>query len=75
MNYEFLPSEIKLLSIFFFKLKIWDEGVVIFFEVKPRIFFFYTFLRVSVRKIHIVKNKTKLHPTELNKIYDDTNKK
>jgi hypothetical protein len=30
--------------------------------------FFYTFLRVSLRKINIFR-KAKLHPTELNKVY------
>jgi hypothetical protein len=40
-----------------------------FFGAKLKIFFFYTFLRTSPLKINILKI-TKLHPIELNEIYE-----
>jgi hypothetical protein len=44
-----------------------------FFEAKPKFFFFFTFLRISLRKINILK-RAKLHWTELSKIYGKNKK-
>ena len=39
-----------------------------FFGAKLRIFFFYTFFRIVLRKINILK-QNKLYTTELNEVY------
>ena len=54
---------------FFFKFKIWDEGIQGKMEARNEGIFLYTFLRISSRKINILK-KTKLGPKELNEVDD-----
>jgi hypothetical protein len=60
-------------TFFFFKFKIWDESILVFFEAKPRMFFFYRFLRIPLWKIVVLKT-AKMHPTELTKIYNKNKK-
>ena len=56
---------------FFFKFRIWDEGIQGKTEARSEGIPLYTFLRIFPRKINILK-KSKLGLRELNKL-DDTN--
>jgi nucleoside permease NupC len=43
-------------NFFFCKFKFSDEGIIVFFfGVKPKVFFFYAFLRITLLKINILK--------------------
>ena len=54
---------------FFFKFKIWDEGIQGKMEARNEHIFLYTFLRISPRKINVLKNP-KLGPRKLNEDND-----
>ena len=68
-----LRRENKTFVEFFFKFRIWDEGIQGKIEARNESIPLYTFLRISSRKINILK-KIKLGPRELNEL-DDMNVK
>ena len=57
----------------FFKFRIYDEGIQGKFEARNENIYLYTLLRISPRKINILK-KNKLGPRELKEV-DDINVK
>ena len=63
----------EIFANFFFKFRIWDEGIQGKFGGRRKGISLHTFLRISPRKINILK-KTKLDPRELNEV-DDMNVK
>ena len=52
---------------FFFKSRIWDEGIQGKIEARNEGISLYTFLKISPRKIYNLK-KTKVYLRELNKV-------
>ena len=59
---------------FFLKFRIWDEGIQGKIEARNEGVFLYTFLRISLRKINLLK-KSKLGLRELNEVDEMTVKK
>ena len=69
----FFVEKTKCLLLFFSNQKLETRVYWYFLGVKSRIFFFYAFLRISLRKMYILK-KTKTNLIELTEIYCRNNK-